>query len=136
MKHSESRDQTVEETTISRMIKEIGPVVISETPFSKSGVTVSKHKYVHIHKPQAGNHTKGNAMQVGINHKGVIYHEENDYRDVVTLWLDNNELMMNESSSWAIYQTCTDKNTINSEMEDALKSVLKERDPDGWHPTN
>jgi len=53
-------------------------------------------------------------------------------KEVVRTWLDENPRILEKASSWAVYSSLCSRSNEYDIIQDALKTVLKRRDPDGW----
>lgn len=121
------------QTKISDMVKAMGPMLVDESPFKHCGVETDKHKGVKRFKPRSSQGTNDGSFRVGRCHSGIIYHVDNDYESVIELWLDENPQILNQSSAWAVYISCTKRNVdYDDELMDALEQILKSRHPDEW----
>lgn len=126
------------ETTIERLVRERGPLPLSDSPYgsytSPSSLRgpLSHHSSVMLLWPTTSGRTNDNSYSPTMAHDAVLYHDEHEPRDVVETWLDENPQILDRASSWAVYMSLRYHGS-DERIAEAACDVLRERDPDGWN---
>lgn len=126
------------ETQIERWVREMGPVKVVDSMFSKHErhrdvliSKMSKYDNIDVLYPTRGSGAHEGSFRPGYKHRPILFHESHDGEDVVQLWIVENSHMISSSSSWGIYQNmCAGR--VSEDLLDSAKKVLKRKDPDGW----